>query len=182
MSERQSLPANVRFDVLRRDDFRCRFCEGKPGNDRLHVDHLIPWSLGGSDHPDNLTTACDRCNIGKSARTLIPRAMLARPDVDSAGYVLWKQFGDWNVEVVEDGIIKGEIPVAGGRVDGPGVIVNHAPHRDYYWWPLHRSFEMDWAEHISHKNWGDEKTLSDLGDALDFCRRVSRPNFWKGEE
>lgn len=34
---------------------------------RLTVDHVIPTALGGPDTPDNLTTACEGCNSGKSS-------------------------------------------------------------------------------------------------------------------
>jgi 5-methylcytosine-specific restriction endonuclease McrA len=61
----------LRFDVLLRDGFRCRYCgisvdEGA----MLHVDHVIPQSKGGPTVIDNLVTACLDCNIGKSDKTL----------------------------------------------------------------------------------------------------------------
>jgi hypothetical protein len=34
-----------------------------------HADHIVPKSRGGSNHPDNLTPACPRCNLTKGART-----------------------------------------------------------------------------------------------------------------
>ena len=34
---------------------------------RLNVDHVLPVALGGSDEPENLTTACSDCNAGKSS-------------------------------------------------------------------------------------------------------------------
>lgn len=53
----------VRYEVLRRDGFTCRYChaQDKP----LEVDHVVPVSLGGSDKPENLVAACHDCNIGK---------------------------------------------------------------------------------------------------------------------
>ena len=55
----------ARYEVLRRDDFTCRYCRSKDGE--LHVDHVTPVSLGGSDHPDNLVAACKDCNLGKAS-------------------------------------------------------------------------------------------------------------------
>lgn len=49
--------------VLRRDNFRCVIC-GKGG--LLEVDHIVPWSAGGSDDVDNLRTLCRRCNQERS--------------------------------------------------------------------------------------------------------------------
>jgi hypothetical protein len=36
----------------------------------LEVDHIHPRSKGGTDHPDNLVTACWDCNAGKRANLL----------------------------------------------------------------------------------------------------------------
>ena len=55
----------VRYEVLRRDGFKCRYCHAsdKP----LQVDHVVPVALGGGDGPDNLVASCGDCNIGKSS-------------------------------------------------------------------------------------------------------------------
>lgn len=59
---RQLLDSTRRL-VLRRDHYRCVFC-GRAG--LLEVDHIIPWSAGGSDDPDNLRTLCRHCNQDRS--------------------------------------------------------------------------------------------------------------------
>jgi len=50
------------------DEGECRYCRST-FVDSLEVDHIIPWSRGGSDDPENLAPACFRCNIEKSAQT-----------------------------------------------------------------------------------------------------------------
>lgn len=57
----------LRFQVLRRDGHACSYCGARAPDARLTVDHVIPVALGGSDEPDNLTTACTDCNGGKAA-------------------------------------------------------------------------------------------------------------------
>ena len=57
----------LRYQVLRRDGFTCRYCGGRAPDVALTVDHVIPSTLGGSDEPTNLITACRDCNSGKSA-------------------------------------------------------------------------------------------------------------------
>lgn len=59
----------TRFEVLRRDKFRCQYCglKATETGDGLTVDHVMPISLGGSDKPDNLVAACRDCNSGKSS-------------------------------------------------------------------------------------------------------------------
>ena len=62
-----SVSKALRYQVLRRDGFTCRYCGGKAPDVALRVDHVIPAALGGSDEPANLTTACQDCNSGKAA-------------------------------------------------------------------------------------------------------------------
>lgn len=57
----------LRFEILRRDDFRCRYCGKVATESELHVDHVIPTTLGGTDEPGNLVCACKDCNAGKSS-------------------------------------------------------------------------------------------------------------------
>ena len=61
---------SLRFEVLRRDQFTCRYCGSKAPDVQLHVDHVVPAALGGPDAPENLVTACVDCNAGKANRSL----------------------------------------------------------------------------------------------------------------
>lgn len=65
--ERSKLNASLRYDVLKRDNFRCVIC-GRSAADgvTLHVDHIKPISKGGKTELNNLRTLCDYCNLGKS--------------------------------------------------------------------------------------------------------------------
>lgn len=62
---RKPIPKRVRFEVLRRDNYTCRYCRATDAP--LTIDHVIPTVLGGSDDPDNLVAACKDCNAGKSS-------------------------------------------------------------------------------------------------------------------
>jgi hypothetical protein len=57
----------TRFEVLRRDSHACQYCGQMAPEVVLHVDHVEPTTLGGSDKPDNLVTACKDCNLGKAS-------------------------------------------------------------------------------------------------------------------
>ena len=65
--ERSKMSDSIRYDVLRRDNYKCRIC-GASAEDgaKLHVDHIIPVSKGGKTELNNLQTLCERCNMGKS--------------------------------------------------------------------------------------------------------------------
>lgn len=59
----------LRYQVLKRDHFKCCACGASPSKDpsvELHIDHIIPWSKGGNTTIDNLQTLCSKCNLGKS--------------------------------------------------------------------------------------------------------------------
>jgi len=65
-----TISAKTRFDILKRDRFTCAYCGRTPPEVLLHVDHIVPVADGGPDDPENLTTACRDCNLGKGARRL----------------------------------------------------------------------------------------------------------------
>ena len=67
IAERAILSDSMRYDIMRRDGFRCVLC-GLSAKDGaiLHVDHIIPVSKGGKTEMSNLRTLCEKCNIGKS--------------------------------------------------------------------------------------------------------------------
>lgn len=74
------LSKRLRFEVLKRDNFRCTYCGAEPKQKQLHVDHVIPRALGGTDSPENLTTACEACNLGKASAPATDQ-MVAAVDV-----------------------------------------------------------------------------------------------------
>ena len=67
----RSINLALRYKVLCRDRFRCQICGRSPAKDisvELHVDHVTPWSKGGSNVEENLRTLCFDCNLGKGAK------------------------------------------------------------------------------------------------------------------
>lgn len=65
--QRSLLTPSLRYDILKRDGFRCTICgRGQEDGVKLHVDHIKPVSKGGETTPSNLRTLCQDCNLGKS--------------------------------------------------------------------------------------------------------------------
>lgn len=62
---RVPIPLDLRREVYRRDGHRCLACGSRSP---LSLDHIHPWSKGGSDTLDNLQTLCRPCNSRKGAR------------------------------------------------------------------------------------------------------------------
>jgi hypothetical protein len=75
-----SLSKKIRFEVFKRDAFKCQYCGSVPPLVVLEVDHIIPVSKGGLDEIDNLVTSCFDCNRGKSNRelTTMPQSTLEK--------------------------------------------------------------------------------------------------------
>jgi len=61
-----SISNRARFEVFKRDNFRCKYCGATPEDGKLEVDHVVPRASGGADSLKNLITACKKCNSGKS--------------------------------------------------------------------------------------------------------------------
>lgn len=63
-------------DIAERDGYECRWCGlsvdfalvGSRKGGAPSIDHIIPWSLGGSNRPSNLQLMHRRCNSAKGAR------------------------------------------------------------------------------------------------------------------
>jgi hypothetical protein len=73
VGQRDPIPRWIRSLVHKRDQWTCAWCGAAPfaadperRAERLNVDHIVPWSAGGSDHTDNLRTLCDACNRFRS--------------------------------------------------------------------------------------------------------------------
>lgn len=62
---RPLIDPEVRAEVYRRDGYRCLHCGA---TDRLSLDHIWPYSKGGTDDIENLQTLCRPCNSRKGAR------------------------------------------------------------------------------------------------------------------
>jgi 5-methylcytosine-specific restriction endonuclease McrA len=71
VKKRKSINAKLRYEILHRDNFKCKRCGDSPAiNNKcvLHIDHIKPHSKGGSSNKNNLQTLCRSCNQGKGNR------------------------------------------------------------------------------------------------------------------
>lgn len=59
-----------RFEVFKRDSFKCQYCGAAAPDVLLEADHIKPLAAGGTDELLNLITSCEACNRGKAAREL----------------------------------------------------------------------------------------------------------------
>jgi hypothetical protein len=64
----RQIPESIRRAVHERDGGACVRCGDRPPTVELHVDHIYPWSKGGSNDLSNLQLLCERCNLSKGAK------------------------------------------------------------------------------------------------------------------
>lgn len=62
-----AISKKTRFEVFKRDLFRCQYCGRTPPSVVLEADHIIPRAKSKNDNIDNLITSCFDCNRGKAA-------------------------------------------------------------------------------------------------------------------
>jgi hypothetical protein len=100
-----ALKRSFRFQILRRDNFTCRYCGRSAPDVVLEVDHVIPRSRGGKDHASNLVTACFDCNQGKSATelTAVTLAVQDEAALEEFGFDNYSEgcsVGEWRAWIV----------------------------------------------------------------------------------
>ncbi len=57
----------IRDRVFARDNHTCQYCGAT--DVKLHCDHVVPISRGGTNDDDNLVAACETCNCQKHDKT-----------------------------------------------------------------------------------------------------------------
>jgi len=90
--------AKKRFEVLKRDWFRCKYC-WKNGKDvSLEVDHIISKKQWWDDSLDNLVCCCRECNIWKWSDNIEnPAKNLYKQKIDDCSYKVRNYFySEWN--------------------------------------------------------------------------------------
>lgn len=74
--KRKAITPKVRFEVFKRDKFKCQYCGRASPDVLLRVDHIEPVAKGGTNEITNLITSCHDCNSGKGATRLDENTML----------------------------------------------------------------------------------------------------------
>lgn len=101
-----------RMEILERNGFTCQQCGAGPGDPdiynpgrtvRMHIDHIVPVTQGGTNDPSNLRTLCSMCNQGRSnismpsegAKNIIARIRKEPANVQREIYeMLSRKFGE----------------------------------------------------------------------------------------
>lgn len=78
--QRKVFPRRFRWYLWCRDSGQCQYC-GKAVDPRQgwHIEHVLPFSLGGPDTEDNLVVACIPCNLKKGTKIVFPEGFYKLP-------------------------------------------------------------------------------------------------------
>ena len=77
-AKRKQIPKKIRFEVFKRDSFRCQYCGNAAPDVLLEIDHIKPVKEGGTNDITNLITACRDCNSGKGARLIDDKSVIEK--------------------------------------------------------------------------------------------------------
>jgi 5-methylcytosine-specific restriction endonuclease McrA len=77
-TQRKPIGKKLRFEVFKRDSFKCQYCGRSAPEVILHVDHIKPVKEGGTNDITNLITSCADCNLGKGAIKLDDNSALMK--------------------------------------------------------------------------------------------------------
>lgn len=75
---RKAMSKKDRFEVFKRDSFKCQYCGESAPDVVLEVDHIKPVAEGGTNDLINLITSCFDCNRGKGKRLLDDNSVLEK--------------------------------------------------------------------------------------------------------
>lgn len=131
---RTSISASKRFEILKRDGFRCRYCGAAAPHVDLEIDHVVAVSRGGRNDPSNLATACGLCNSGKSDRDLEVRSNLQPLQKAAFGAIhdnLWTHAGSARVSLRAMGLYA--IAMSRCAEECTRTIDDEAGGSDLYW-------------------------------------------------
>ena len=144
-----AVSVRTRFEVLKRDDFTCRYCGRSTPDVVLEIDHIIPACEGGTDDAINLAVSCWECNRGK-AGVRLSEVMTGEDPHDKAILMLERerQLDEYNT-----------------------VLAGIRERREAAVWELHRHWD-DCGPECEPKKGHHEMPRSDFGwfmKALEYC-------------
>ena len=80
--KRKALSKKIRFEVFKRDSFKCQYCGRSSPDVILEIDHIKPVAEGGKNTLLNLITSCRDCNRGKGKNKLSDNTEVKKQKVE----------------------------------------------------------------------------------------------------
>lgn len=105
MTDRKPISKKIRFEVFKRDSFKCQYCGKNAPDVVLEVDHITPVSKGGGNSLINLLTSCFDCNRGKGKREINDRDVIKKQykeaNLIAEKSLQIKEMAQWYREIID---------------------------------------------------------------------------------
>jgi hypothetical protein len=101
MPKRKSVGQRLRFEIFKRDEFKCQYCGRTPPVVVLELDHIVAIANDGDNSDINLITSCVDCNRGKGARSLnqVPESLESKIKDKKVRVAQLSAYNDFLMEV-----------------------------------------------------------------------------------
>ena len=68
-SKRRTISKELKEELCKKQNWKCMVCgeDLDKNGSKIHIDHIIPWSLVGDELENNYQALCETCNESKSA-------------------------------------------------------------------------------------------------------------------
>lgn len=135
-----SISKTIRFEVFKRDSFRCQYCGKTPPEVVLEVDHIQPKSKGGPDDINNFVTACFNCNRGKRDIVLstIPSTVGFNLDVLKEKEIQLSEYNKFTQKIEK-------------RIQEEIRLIGSAYSQEFPRWVLTESFQQTSVKYFLHR-------------------------------
>jgi hypothetical protein len=104
MTEKRSVPADLRRLIVERAGACCEYClsQEEYSVQAFSVEHIIPRTLGGLTAPENLAYSCQGCNAHKAIKTAAVDAVTETTVVlYNPRQQTWAEHFSWNADCTE---------------------------------------------------------------------------------
>jgi hypothetical protein len=142
---RKTIGKKLRFEVLKRDSFKCRYCGKTAEQAPLHVDHVKPVAGGGTNDIMNLVTACAACNLGKRDIPLDDKshatAARRQAEILQEQKEILEMMAEWRAGLRDLEGQKVSLLVEHWHAMTPGYVINESFKPEFRRWLKRYSFE-----------------------------------------
>jgi len=91
-----------RLAIYLRDGMACAYCGSSvEEGTQLTLDHIKPYSKGGSNDPSNLVTCCQKCNSARGNRAMKPFAEAVAKYIDTPAAEVLKHVNNTRKRVID---------------------------------------------------------------------------------
>lgn len=175
-AKRKQATKSVRFEVFKRDAFKCQYCGKSSPDVVLEVDHIHPVSKGGDNDIMNLVTSCRDCNSGKSDKTLDDSSAIQkqRKQLEELSerreqlemMVLWRE----GLEAITEDAASATVDQINKVIGGHGVL-NESGRRDVQQW-LRKFSLMELMTAIDEA--ASKRVIESIDDATAFISLIPK--------